>query len=75
MFMLYGFLTAPKQHGQRYIGASFLKSGAIMQMERHQNHRRKMNKIAYFVADLTVKTVFITFFWTFFSVIRVQLGF
>lgn len=34
-----------------------------------------MNKIVYFVADLTVKTAFITFFWTFFSVIRVQLGF
>ena len=34
-----------------------------------------MNNVTYFVADLAVKTVFITFFWTFFSVIRVQLGF
>ena len=75
MFTLYGFHTAPKQHGQHYIGALFLKSGAIMQMERQPNHRRQMNKIVYFVADLTVKTAFITFFWTFFSVIRVQLGF
>ena len=75
MFTLYGFHTAPKQHGQHYIGALFHKNGAIMQTERPPNRRMKMNKIVYFVADLTVKTVFITFFWTFFSVIRVQLGF
>ena len=34
-----------------------------------------ISKITHYTLDLTVKVVFISFFWTLFSVIRIQLGF
>lgn len=73
--MLYGLLAAPKQHGLHYIGASFLKNGAIMQMERQPNHRRQMSKVIIFILDTSVKAGFILFFWVLFSTIRSVFGF